>query len=376
MNILNLAQKIVSIPSYLDKENNINEITLGNFIFEYFKSNIKTLQVVKQKEKDGERFNIIASNTTSPTLVFSCHMDTVQPVLSVEKQMDVRVEGDKLFGLGASDMKGGLAAIISAVEDLQANLPPIAIVFDYDEEYYFAGIIDFLREYKYRPDLAVFTEPTNLQILNGCRGITEVRFDVIGRSGHGSRPEEAVNAIEAAYELIKKLKISLSKKNTKQIGMNSINFSSLQGGREQDGRIIEQANAVPDIARVLLDIRISNSDVNAKFILKKLQELAKPLSVKIRQFTCNLEIQPVFTPKEKLQLVELSMSKVMGKFSYNKELDKTGLFEGAYVKPEWDCPCIAFGPGPRNTEFTIGEYVSISDLKIAKDIYKEIINSI
>ena len=371
MNLIDLTKKIVSIPSYYDQ--NTDETELGNFIYDYFKTNITQLSVKKQLCSNGNRFNVIASNSDDPKLVFSCHMDTVQPVGNTKDQFNVRVEGDKLYGLGANDMKGGLSAAISAAEDLQQNLPPLAIVFDYDEEYYFAGIIDFLKRYKYKPKLALFTEPTDLRILNGCRGITEIRFDVLGSSGHGSRPEEAVNAIQAGCELVKQLQFKLAQEKNMQIGATSVNFSSILGGRQKDGDIVEQANAVPDIARLLLDIRVSDKKVNAGYVKEQLEKLAKGLSLKIANYKINLEIKPCFTREIDLQIVEKAMKKVIGKVSYQKELDKTGLFEGAFVKPKWNCPCLAFGPGPRNTEFTKDEYVSIKDLEKTKSVYKEII---
>jgi acetylornithine deacetylase/succinyl-diaminopimelate desuccinylase-like protein len=404
MEQISLTKKIISIPSYFDQ--NTDETKLGEFIFKYFQTNIPRLSVTKQFGVSGKRFNVIASNSANPKIVFSCHMDTVQPVGSTKAQLNARIKDNKLYGLGASDMKGGLAAAISALEDLQQNLPPIAIVFDYDEEYYFEGIINFLKKYKYKPELALFTEPTDLCILNGCRGITEVRFDVVGRSGHGSRPEEAVNAIQAGCELVKRLQVRLAGEISKETGTNSVNFSSILGGREKDGTIVEQANAAPDIARILLDIRISDPKINAGFVKEQLEELARDfsdlqdlsslsdlsdvpdvpdlsslsnlsdLSLKIANFKVNLEIKPCFTSKRDLQLVEKAVQKVTGKVLYQQQLDKTGLFEGAFVKPEWQCPCFAFGPGPRNTEFTKGEFVSINDLITTKKVYQEIITDI
>ncbi|MEI7578933.1 MAG: M20/M25/M40 family metallo-hydrolase [bacterium] len=374
MNILDLAKKIISIPSYYDGK--IDEKALGEFIYQYFTENVKTVKVSKQISPDG-RFNVIVQNTDKPELLFSSHMDTIQPPGDTNQMLHPKVEGDRLFGLGAVDMKGGLTAAIKAIEEMQEQLPPFMAVFDFDEEYYFLGIKTFLQEYSaIRPKLAIFTEPTNLKIVNGCRGILEIRVEFTGKTGHGSRPDLGINAIERSVALIEEFKEEVAKLDSQtQIGKTSINFSGIKGGLISNGTIVEQANSVPDYASLLLDIRKANSILTLEKAQQMLEQLAAKYQLKLGKIELNLDLATCFTKKSDLSLVEGAVKAVLGNFAYEPEIDRGGLFEGALVQPVLGCPCISFGPGPKGVEFTAEEYVSIEGIEKTKEVYVEILKN-
>ena len=184
---------------------------IGRFLYAFIQTNLSEFKVTKQALGNG-RFNIIATDGYDPKLVFISHMDTVKP--SNKQQLKPKLIGGDIYGLGAADMKAGIAACLIAT--LQAKKTKgLTLIFDCDEEYYFAGIKKLLSQYSMDPRLVVCPEPTNLEIIRGCRGVVEVVFDVIGKTSRAATPQYGVNAIEKAVELVRLLRQKLEKRNDK-----------------------------------------------------------------------------------------------------------------------------------------------------------------
>lgn len=107
MEEVKLLKKFISIPSYVDKDAKTDESKLAEYIWDFLASECKWLRLNSQKVLNN-RFNIIANDGYSPKIIFVCHMDTVKPTGNIENNFQARIVGNKLFGLGAADMKGAL----------------------------------------------------------------------------------------------------------------------------------------------------------------------------------------------------------------------------------------------------------------------------
>lgn len=350
-NVIELTKKLISIPSYVDKQN--DEKQIGKFLYNYLKNNLKWLKVYKQKVTNT-RINIIATKNSDPQLVFICHMDTVRPSGSKKRMLTPQIKENKLYGLGATDMKGGLAAALIACEEV-SQTKNIALIFDCDEEYYFKGIKKVLEEYQFRPKLVICPEPTNLEIINGCRGVIEIEFECIGKTAHAGTPQKGINAIEKAVRLVVLLRKEMINNDLKELGTTTVNLSAINGARLQDGKIVIQANAVADIAKVLLDIRSANPNINAKKILKKITIIGKRGIIK------------------DLKVFEKTIKESKVKAKYRKDLGKGGFYEAALVSNAWKCPAISFGPSPSEKAHQVDEYVDIKSLKTTKVIFSSFI---
>src|SRR3989338_3204167 len=149
MEEINLLKKLISIPSYVDEDKNADESKLGEYIGNFLASECKWFILSKQKVVNN-RFNIIANDGYNPKIIFVCHMDTVKPAGNIENNFQARIVGNKLFGLGASDMKGGIAALLYAIKKV-GSTKGVTLIFDCDEEYYFSGIKKLLAEYTFQP---------------------------------------------------------------------------------------------------------------------------------------------------------------------------------------------------------------------------------
>lgn len=133
-----------------------------------------------------------------PALLLNGHLDTVG-VEGMASPFRPRVEGDRLYGRGAADMKGGVAGLVVAAEAIaRAGRGSVALALVADEEDASLGtetVIDHLPGTGFRPDLAVIGEPTGLDRCVSLRGFAVLEVEFAGRAAHSSQPGEGVNAV-------------------------------------------------------------------------------------------------------------------------------------------------------------------------------------
>ena len=141
------------------------------------------------------------------TVVLNGHLDTVG-VAGVAEPFSPRVEGDRLYGRGAADMKGGLAGIVVAAERLVALGAPVRPVLTLvaDEEDASVGseaVIAALPELGVRPDACLIAEPTDLAPGRSLRGFAVLRVSFTGKAIHSSQAELGVNAVTHLGRLLR-----------------------------------------------------------------------------------------------------------------------------------------------------------------------------
>jgi acetylornithine deacetylase len=128
-------------------------------------------------------------------LMFNGHMDTVG-IEGMSDPFGGSVADGRLYGRGAFDMKGSLAAMVEAGRMVAARgleHGELVLAFVIDEEYASLGTADLIR--RERPDAAVVTEPTGLDVCVGHRGFVWARVETAGRAAHGSRFADGDDAI-------------------------------------------------------------------------------------------------------------------------------------------------------------------------------------
>lgn len=372
---LDLTKELISIPSFVESENglNIDETKLGEFLIKYIEENIPWFKIFKEPIEGTKRFNVIAYNSNQPKIIFVSHMDTVKPNGDSKIRLTPKIADRKLYGLGSVDMKAGLACSLIAAKFSDPNTP-IALVFDCDEEYFFSGILQFIKDYKVgklpldnqsKPQLVIFPEPSDMMIVAGCRGCVEIEFRVIGKTAHAGKPDSGVNAIEKSVELVGLLKKALSQ--------TSINLAGLNGGVLQNGKIKLQANAISDVADLLLDIRTSQSEQTAEYILKKIEKIAEELGIKLVGTKINLDLRCYLNDGNELKILDQAMQNILEKVDRKKDLSSSGYGEIALLGDRLSWNTANFGPGFGSTSHTIDEALNIDDLDVVVNVYKEVI---
>lgn len=166
------------------------------------------------KDPTGTKANLFA--TLGPKvdggIVLSGHSDVV-PVAGQDWRTDpfTLVEQDgKLYGRGTCDMKGFIAATLAVAPEFAkaALLRPIHFCFTYDEETGCLGaqaLMNDLKRLDTRPSVAIIGEPTEMRVIEGHKGCCEYTVDFTGLSGHGSLPDQGVNAVEFAVRYVSHL---------------------------------------------------------------------------------------------------------------------------------------------------------------------------
>jgi len=178
----------------------------------------------------------VAGMGNGRSLMLNAHLDTVG-VAGMTNPFQPRVEGDRLYGRGAYDMKAGLAAIMLAARSVQrAGGAQGDLIFTAvtDEEYASAGTEAVLA--KYQADGAIVTEPTGLRLCTAHKGFAWLSVTTEGRAAHGSRPDLGVDAIAHMGRVLVHLE-SLGKQVAQGqahplLGTGSIHASLIEGGQE------------------------------------------------------------------------------------------------------------------------------------------------
>ena len=183
-----------------------------------------------------------------PVPIVHGHIDVVP---ARPGQFDPFLEGDRLFGRGAYDMKGAVAAMLLALADLREAAGVrlrLALVPDEETEEEFDRGSDVLVEAGYGGDFAITGEPTDMLIGVAAKGVLAVRIEVSGRAAHGSTPWEGDNAITKAFSVFRGIEsLPFSRQSSELFDRPSINLGRILGG--------DALNKVPDTCVIDVDIR-------------------------------------------------------------------------------------------------------------------------
>lgn len=199
----------------------------------------------------GDREVLIARAGSGPVrVILNGHIDVVP---GHADQFTPRIDGDRLIGRGAYDMKAALAAMMIATSNL-AEAPPQGVQVDLvivpDEERAQPGpnATEMLVDQGLRADFVICGEPTDMQVGVQAKGVMILEVVVEGRAAHGSTPWLGDNAIVRALEAYRRLEsLPFTRASTPLFARPSVNLGRIQGG--------DAVNKVPDLCTMHVDIR-------------------------------------------------------------------------------------------------------------------------
>jgi acetylornithine deacetylase len=257
MNVVQLARDLLQIPSPSGAEREI-----GEFLVKRLERNF-TVQV----QAVGTRFNILATRG-KPKVLLATHIDTVP------KQLPVYEDEEFLYGRGACDTKGIVAAMVCAAEDaVAAGITGFGLLFDVSEETDFSGIRAALELAS--PELVVVGEPTRLKVGIAQKGIVGLRIKCVGKTAPGATPELGTSAIEMLIDTLNAIR-QIPLPASPRLGETTLNICMIGGG--------SAVNVVPEEAEATIEIRTTQC---AKDILELLRAAAP---------NATLEVQYSFDP--------------------------------------------------------------------------------
>jgi acetylornithine deacetylase len=231
MHIFELTRRLMEIESITG-----NEAAAGYFLRDYL-SGLK--YDVSLQEAAPNRFNVIAF-AGEPELVFSTHIDTVPPYLPVSE------DEEYLYGRGACDAKGIVAAQINAAEKLRASgASRVGLLFVVGEE---RDSVGALAANKIPPGsrFLIDGEPTDNHLAMGSKGSLRVEISARGKAAHSAYPQMGESAILKLLDLLEEIR-AMALPHDPILGESTCNIGILEGGAK--------ANIIPDSARAELMFR-------------------------------------------------------------------------------------------------------------------------
>ena len=161
------------------------------------KENTQIINYIEEKLKklgfktEGKSKYLIMSIGENAKLGFLGHTDTVEYIEEFKNPFEIKFEGEYIYGLGVCDMKGGIAAMLDALEniDFKKLKTGMKLYFTYDEEIGFGGINEIVQNNEKFPEYMIFGEPTNNELLVGHKGLLEYKINFNGIKVHSSNPE-------------------------------------------------------------------------------------------------------------------------------------------------------------------------------------------
>lgn len=289
---------------------------------------------VTEQPVDGERFNVVAT-LDAPDVVLSTHYDCVPPFFPSS-------EGDGvLYGRGACDAKGILAAQVAAAERLRAaGNRRVGLLFVVGEERGSEGAL-VANQSPPGSRFLVNGEPTDSMLGTGTRGILRVRLHARGRAGHSSAPEHFESAIEKLIDALVQLR-SLPLPSNPAFGLTSYTAGLISGG--------VAPNVVPAEAQAEVMFRIVGDAGEVLDAVKRLEPLVDVQEV--------LRVPPV-----RLHTIPGMPSR---SFPFTTD---------APLLDRWGAPLL-FGPGSFLVAHTDQEHLSLAEFEASIDGYVRIVTAL
>ena len=369
MNISKSLSEIVQIPSISGHERNLADHLFTSLL----------VSGLKPTKQDGNIVVHIKGKDSSKAVIFNAHMDTVSSgALSLWKYppygKGAGIEhAGKVYGLGASDAKGSLAALLALGEEYAKTAPAmdVWITFVCKEETGGDGTKSFLAWFtekgwieKYTELSVVIAGPTNMdEIRIGHRGNMHAEITVRGQGGHGSEPhlikQHAILDTMKMIEALKKLEKDWEKKfSDPVIGEPSIGITSIQAGDPT------APNKFPDTCSFTIDIRTTPA------LHKKAYGLIESLCEKF-----DAQVRTVYTPSPPghtapTAAIVVAAQKLVGTVGLAKDSTDLCFFS------EVGIPGIILGPGDHEISHKPNEYCEIKKIDKAVTVYKKLVSSL
>jgi acetylornithine deacetylase len=307
---------------------------------------------------------VLDGSSPGRSLMFCGHIDTVG-VEGMRSPFDPREIDGRLYGRGSQDMKGGIAAMIDAARvasqrGLRAGRLIVAVVVD--EEYESIGADALVREWS--ADAAVVTEPTDLQIGVAHKGFAWLEIETRGRSAHGSRPADGIDAIVRMGRVLGQLEALdrqlQSRSPHPRLGVASLHASIIAGGRE--------LSSYPDICRLQMERRTipgESGSAPEEEVRNSLERL-RAEDATFESIARVVFARPPYEIREDHPLPE-ALARAARATRVNAAPVGMSFWTDAGVLGAAGTPSVLFGPGGAGLHST-EEYVRIAEVIACRDV--------
>jgi len=309
---------------------------------------------------------VLDGRAPGPSLMLCGHIDTVG-VDGMRNPFEPHERDGRLFGRGSQDMKGGVAAMIDAARVVaERGLPRgrLIVAAVVDEEYASIGADVLVTQWS--ADMAVVTEPTDLQIAVGHKGFAWIDVVTHGRAAHGSRPREGRDAIVRMGRVLGRLEALDRELQSRPphplMGTGSLHASIVSGGRE--------LSSYPDRCALQYERRtiVGEDGPQAE---REIQDILRALRADDAEFEADATLTFSRPPYELPQGHPLPAA--LAASTPNRTAGVVGMsfWTDAAVLGHAGIPTVLFGPGGAGLHST-EEYVNLDDVVACRDALAEL----
>ncbi|WP_225026347.1 acetylornithine deacetylase/succinyl-diaminopimelate desuccinylase family protein [Xinfangfangia pollutisoli] len=391
--LVGLTQDLIRIPTVNPSGRDYRRIC--DYLAERLLAQGWDVQLIRATGAPGDceafpRWNMVArfQNGPGPCLHFNGHHDVVEPGQGWSRDpFGAQIEGDRIYGRGACDMKGGLAAAVIAAEAFLATCPDfrgaVEISATADEESGGYGGVAYLAEQGFfapdRVSHVIIPEPLHKdRICLGHRGVWWAEVETKGRIAHGSMPflgDSAIRHMGAVLEEIEARLYPLLASRVTAMPVvpegarhSTLNINSIHGGQvePQPGDTSLPAPCVADSCRIVLDRRFLIEEGLGQ-VKSEIRSLLDGIAARRADFRYEIrdlfEVEPVMTDREApvAAATARAIARVLARHpqfvaspgTYDqKHIDRIGRLKN----------CIAYGPGLLHLAHQPDEWVGIGDM--------------
>jgi acetylornithine deacetylase len=362
-----LLARLVSVDTTSHRSNSeLIEYLAGHVRSLGFEIKVDTLTDANGVEKS----NLVcrAGPAQDKGLAFVGHTDCV-PFDPDWKDALTLVERDgRLYARGAADTKGFIAAVLTAVEeiDLGRLSRPLALVFTHDEEVGCLGAKRLAKEKAIQPAYAIVGEPTSLQPIRAHKGYCLAEIEIHGKEGHSAYPDVGVNAIFRAARLLGKIEeIAKEMRDSANADFTppytTINVGRIEGGKAK--------NIIAGSCKFVVEWRPIPGQ-SPELVYDRIADAAEGLHRADRTFECEMELvrkdEGTSTAPDSalVKFLEEATGKPSGTVSFGTEAPEMA---------ELGAEPVICGPGDIKVAHRTGEFVPALELARAAEIYRDAI---
>ena len=388
--VVDILGQLVALPSVNPMggpadESICFESRVSDWLVDFFRSIGATYERI---EVSPGRDNVIAryeSPGADFTILLDAHQDTVPVEGMTIAPFAPKIADGRLWGRGACDVKGGMAAMLFAfrrlIREQPAGAANVVLSCTCDEEATITGISDLVRYWstnagrskllRTRPDVAVIAEPTELEVVVAHRGVTRFKVRTKGRACHSSDPTQGVNAIYRMAELVSALQeyaenLALTVEAHPLCGSATLSVGKISGGTS--------VNIVPDECVIEVDRRVTPGENGERVVADIREFLAARLNFEF-EFDPPWIACAALTDADNAELANAVLACVTAIDGPHAAI---GVPYGTHASQTCAAgvPSVVFGPGSIQQAHTRDEFIDIGQLEKAAEVYFQLCTKI
>lgn len=326
-------------------------------------------------------------------ILFDGHIDTV-PVPDASKwnydPFAATIDNGRIYGRGASDMKGAVAAMICAAgyfaQDTGRNFAGDIYVAGVVHEECFEGVASRSISARVKPDYVVIGEASELNLKRGQRGRAEIVVETYGKPAHSANPQAGVNAVYKMTKLIDRIR-QLQPGSQPVLGEGILELTDIKSSPYPG------ASVVPELCRITYDRRLLVGETK-ETVLKPIQDIITELEAQDADFKAKAyyaigqekcytgssiegeRFFPGWLYEEEDEFVQAALQGLRGIGLTPEVAHYSFCTNGSHYAGEAGIKTIGFGPSKENIAHTINEYIELDQLFKAAEGYYAIIRSV